>query len=146
MKQQSSLSRRDFLRMSAATATGLVFAACTPIDSSAPTPSDGGVSAAQQEVIVWWGSGVDLEEKLEQNPDNTDAQWAKWLIETFEERFPDIKVVSEDHGWDEPLRTGLLTAIAGGNPPDVTIGEAFVYEFARLCAFKAGEINQTDLP
>jgi ABC-type glycerol-3-phosphate transport system substrate-binding protein len=33
------------------------------------------------------------------------------------------------------LRTGLLTAIAGGTVPEVTTGEAFVHEFAALGAF-----------
>jgi ABC-type glycerol-3-phosphate transport system substrate-binding protein len=84
---------------------------------------------------VLWGVGVDLDKRLATNPNDGDALWQKWLVEHFEAQNPGVKIKGEDHGWDEPLRTGLLTAIAGGNAPDSTIGEAFVHEFAALGAF-----------
>jgi len=93
----------------------------------------------RQEIVLWWGSGFDIETKLEQDPNNTDALWARELLTIFEDRYTNVKVKCEDHGWDEPLRTGLLTAIAGGNVPEVTIGEAYVHEFATLGAL--AEIN-----
>jgi multiple sugar transport system substrate-binding protein len=63
------------------------------------------------------------------------GQWARWVRDTFQLRFPRFRIQAEDHGWSQTLRTGLLTAIAGGNAPDVTTGEAFVHEFAALGAF-----------
>ena len=147
------LTRRDFLRLTALSGAGMA-AASTLAACATPTPQVvketvvvTPTPAARKEVVVWWGSGVDIELKLQQDPKNTDALWAKWLIEHFEARYPGTKVKAEDHGWDEPLRTGLLTAIAGGNAPDVTIGEAYVHEFASLGAFNPVEdVNYKDFP
>ncbi|MBM3187872.1 MAG: extracellular solute-binding protein [Chloroflexi bacterium] len=159
----ANVSRRTFLRMAALGSAGAALAACQPqvvekvvketvvvkeevtsvvekIVTQPPAPIE------RQEIVLWWGSGVDLDKKLAQDPANSDALWAKWLIETFEERYSDIKIKCEDHGWDEPLRTGLLTAIAGGNVPEVTIGEAFVHEFATLGAFAEVNVDPDEFP
>lgn len=141
MNRRSKISRRDFLRVSAVAATGTLLAACTP--AASPAPSGGGQTQPQAttapstatKTVVVWGVGVDLDKRLATNPKDGDALWQKWLIENFEAQNPGVKIKGEDHGWDEPLRTGLLTAIAGGTAPDTTIGEAFVHEFAALGAF-----------
>jgi multiple sugar transport system substrate-binding protein len=65
------------------------------------------------------------------------GQWAQWVIKTFQQQNPGITIKAEDHGWDQPLRTAVLTAIAGNTVPEITTGEAFVHEFAALGAFAA---------
>ena len=152
MEELVKMSRRSFLRASAAVAVGVAIAACQPpkaeptaekkVEVATTAPKQ---EAGSKEVVLWWGSGVDLAKKLEDKT-NTDALWAKWLIDTFEAKNPEAKIKCEDHGWDEPLRTGLLTAIAGGNVPEVTIGEAFVHEFAVLGAFTEVAVNKDDFP
>ncbi len=74
--------------------------------------------------------------KLEKNAQGYNTRCGRngWST-TFEAQNPGVKIKGEDHGWDEPLRTGLLTAIAGNTAPEATIGEAFVHEFAALGAF-----------
>ncbi|MCL5998909.1 MAG: extracellular solute-binding protein, partial [Chloroflexi bacterium] len=152
MKRLPYVSRRNFLRMSALAATGAVAAACGVPPAPAPSTSQqqGEQQPAQQpstetKQVVLWGVGVDLDKRLQKNAQDNDAIWQKWLIETFESRNPGVKVKGEDHGWDEPLRTGLLTAIAGGTAPDATIGEAFVHEFAALGAFnEVTDVNPDD--
>jgi ABC-type glycerol-3-phosphate transport system substrate-binding protein len=96
---------------------------------AAAAPAAAGGTAGT--VVVWAGSLA-----------NTDmstpgGQWAKWVRDTFKEKNPKYEVKAEEHGWDQTLRTGLLTAIAGGVVPEVTTGEAFVHEFAALGAFVA---------
>lgn len=141
MEKRRSLTRRDFLRMSAFAAAGTVAAACS---QAAPAPSTtekkeeaqpAVAPSTETKEVVLWGIGVDLAAKLEKNPTDQYALWEKWLIENFEAQNPGAKVKGEDHGWDEPLRTGLLTSIAGGTAPEATVGEAFVHEFAALGAF-----------
>jgi multiple sugar transport system substrate-binding protein len=63
------------------------------------------------------------------------GQWAQWVIKNFQSKNPNITIKAEDHGWDQALRTAVLTSIAGGTVPEVTTGEAFVHEFAALGAF-----------
>ena len=104
-----------------------------PAQGAAPAATT--APAAGPKTIVVWGAGVDLDKKLATNPKDLNALWEKWLVENFQAQNPGVTIKGEDHGWDEPLRTGLLTAIAGNNAPDTTIGEAFVHEFAALGAF-----------
>jgi ABC-type glycerol-3-phosphate transport system substrate-binding protein len=150
MKRQSTVSRRNFLRLTALAAGGSLVAACT--QAATPAPSTGGQAtqapaqqaAAGSKTVVLWGVGVDLESRLAKNPKDSAALWEKWLVDNFQAQNPDAKVKGEDHGWDEPLRTGLLTSIAGNTAPDATIGEAFVHEFAALGAFNEVQAIKPD--
>jgi multiple sugar transport system substrate-binding protein len=99
--------------------------AATPTAAPAAKPAAGGVT----KVVVWAG---DLATADESTP---TGKWAKWIRTTFQEKNPKYEVDAQDKGWDQALRTGLLTAIAGNAVPDITTGEAFVHEFAALGAF-----------
>lgn len=65
--------------------------------------------------LVWGPSGLEL-----------DA----YIIETFQARHPELKIVVTDQGWDEALRQNLRNAILTGRPPDVVIGENYFRTFA----------------
>ena len=106
--------------------------AATPTAAPAAKPAAGGVT----KVVVWAG---DLATADESTP---TGKWAKWIRTTFQEKNPKYEVDAQDKGWDQALRTGLLTAIAGNAVPDITTGEAFVHEFAALGAFNV----VSDLP
>ncbi|MCC7369898.1 MAG: extracellular solute-binding protein [Chloroflexi bacterium] len=92
-----------------------------------------------QQIVVWSG-------QITFNDMNTpNGKWATWVRDTFAQRNPKYTLKVEDHGWDQPLRTSLLTAIAGGTVPEVTTGEAFVHEFASLGALQAvPDVNPKD--
>jgi ABC-type glycerol-3-phosphate transport system substrate-binding protein len=85
-------------------------------------------SGTGKEVVVWSG-------QITFNDMNTsNGRWATYIRDQFVAKNPGFSIKVEDHGWDQALRTALLTAIAGGTVPDVTTGEAFVHEFAALGA------------
>lgn len=106
-----------------------------PAATSAPVSASGGAPARGSAVLVIWaGSFANLEKRL-QEPKDTGAKYAKWVVDNFTAKHPGLQIRAEDHGWSEALRTALLTAVAGHNVPDVTTGEAFVHEFAALGAF-----------
>ncbi|HEV8635125.1 MAG TPA: extracellular solute-binding protein [Chloroflexota bacterium] len=100
-----------------------------PKPTTAPAAAAPAAAGTAGTVVVWAGSlaATDMATPI--------GQWAKWVRDTFKEKNPKFEVKAESHGWDQELRTGLLTAIAGGVVPEVTTGEAFVHEFAALGAF-----------
>jgi multiple sugar transport system substrate-binding protein len=131
----------------AAAATGAPAAAATTAPAAgASTPAAGATAApapapaaqpavtvgkGDSQIVVWSGQIISTDK-------NTPVGvWSSWIRDTFVEKNPKYTLKVEDHGWDQPLRTGLLTAIAGGTVPEVTTGEAFVHEFAALGAFQA---------
>lgn len=143
MSAPKKLSRRDFLRNSAAVAAGAL-AAAAPIAASARP-----VAQEPQELLLWFFVNADRARLEEIAASDTPGFWEPWMLwatAAFEDANPDVKIRWEDHGWDEPLRTGLLTAIAGGTAPDVAHGEAFVQEFAALGAFNPVNVNLDDFP
>ena len=87
--------------------------------------------SGEQQVVVWSGQITFTDTAT------PPGKWATWVRDTFAQKNPKYTLKVEDHGWDQALRTGLLTAIAGGTVPEVTTGEAFVHEFASLGALQA---------
>ena len=101
---------------------------------AAPTTTPAAAAAAPAAagpvtVVVWAGSIAPTDMTTSQ------GKWAKWIVDTFQQKNPGVTIKAEDHGWDQALRTAVLTSIAGGNVPEITTGEAFVHEFAALGAF-----------
>lgn len=90
-----------------------------PQTQAAHIPSDIRVDNALQDedntFIVWGPSGLILDE---------------FIIQTFQERHPELEIVVTDQGWDEALRQNLQNAILMGRPPDVVIGENYFRAFA----------------
>jgi ABC-type glycerol-3-phosphate transport system substrate-binding protein len=117
----------------AAAATQAPAAAPTSAPAAAPTTAPAAQSSAGSKasgtVVVWAGSLAPTD------PTTPGGQWAKWIITNFQQKNPNLTIKAEDHGWDQALRTAVLTAIAGGTEPEITTGEAFVHEFASLGAF-----------
>ena len=110
-----------------------------PAKPAAPAaPTTAPAAAAQPAVlagkgdqpIVLWSGQLVFEDQS-----TAMGRWATSVRNIFADKNPGYTLKVEDHGWDQPLRTGLLTAIAGGTVPEVTTGEAFVHEFASLGAF-----------
>ncbi len=90
---------------------------------------------------VWWNTNL---------PDLTTADWkndpndpvfkAEWYwgglgrikYRKFMTDHPGVSLNVTTHSWDADLRTNQLLAIASGQPPDTTYGEAYVNEFVQL--------------
>ncbi|MEM7029494.1 MAG: extracellular solute-binding protein [Chloroflexota bacterium] len=107
----SKMSRRQFLRWSAAGTSAAVLAACAPAPAgdngqSASSTDSGGASSEPVE-LTWWhawgGTGMDALTEVEQ---------------AFNEQSDDVKVVRTQVS---EMNDKLLTAIAGGTPPDIGV-------------------------
>jgi ABC-type glycerol-3-phosphate transport system substrate-binding protein len=138
MTEKKIFSRREFLKAAAA-ASALVPLSTIPA-FAAPQPVQ-----ATTELVIWYWADYNRE-IIAASPDNPEAQWWGWIFDHFEESNPNAHLRVEAHGWDKALHDGLLAAIAGGNAPDVTHGEAFVQEFAALGAFDSVSVNPDDFP
>ncbi len=132
---KTTVSRREFVRLSALAAAGLVAASCTPAPAPAPTqapqepaataqpatavPPTAAPPAAESFKVVWWNESVD------------DAQ-KQVLIENFVDTFnaahPDTPL---DFTLQEDLDRVLRTAMQAGAGPDIvsTPGPGFVLEY-----------------
>ena len=116
------LTRRDFLRLSALATGGAVLAAC-----GTPTPV---VEEVIREVTVEKEVIKEVEKVVTATPPPARSLtldfWYGWsgvwgdackeLALTFEEQNPGVTMNTVEHGWAQEK---LLTAFAGGVPPDV---------------------------
>ena len=129
------MTRRDFLKAATAGAAVAVLAACQPKPADGPgaaepAPGDEVPGGDTFEIIHW------VEGYL--NPLREDADdWKEYgdaAFELFYEKYPNVTVKCEDHGWDEALRQNLVTALLGGMGPDAIVGENFFQQYGDLGA------------
>jgi multiple sugar transport system substrate-binding protein len=132
MKEQvRTLTRREFLRLTAVTATGALVAACGPAPATQapatpaqpeaatevpPTPTQAEVATqapAAEKVAVRWQDWPDWEPDIDK------------LMALFEEKLPNIKVEFEPLTDDFEDKT--LTQMVAGNAPDVMTGWGAVF-------------------
>ncbi len=128
--EKPAISRRKFLQGMAGLAGASLLAACggaaAPSGGAAPTAAGaaaGGATAAPaaggaaQATVEWWDSQTGVAEEV-----------TKKMIDTFQQKNPDIKInrtyIAQDQG-TQPNQT-RLTAIAGGNPPDIYKFDRFI--------------------
>ena len=124
---EKNLSRREFLRLSAAFAAAVSAAGCRPeaptapaepisVPTAAPAEPTAIPTAAPEEPVdiqFWWGWTPEI---------HVNAITA--AVRKFEEYNPSIKVSTGQHEWGEKL----TTAFAAGTPPDLFIlGEVRTY-------------------
>lgn len=117
-------------RASLLTLLALLAVACAPTPAATPPPGETVVPSPTRVptvTIAFWHAYNPLEtETLEQQ-----------VIPAFEEMFPNIKVEAQQVPYDQ-YRQKLLTALAGGTPPDVArLDIIWVPEFAELTALAA---------
>lgn len=137
MAEKKVFSRREFLKAAAG--------ALAPLSTVASFASASQPEQASTELVIWYWADYNRE-IIAASPENPEAQWWGWIFDHFEEANPNVRLRVEAHGWDKALHDGLLAAIAGGNTPDVTHGEAFVQEFAALGAFSSVNLMPDDFP
>lgn len=126
----SKLSRRNFLKTSGLVVTGATLAACAvPVAPGAPG-SAGAPAAETVEVIGWSLFGM--------QPDTETAKpYQDAVLAHFNAKYPNAKFTFMDMGWDEKLRQNLVTALLGGTPPDIIVGENYIQPYAEQNAFLA---------
>ena len=111
MRAQKGTSRREFLRLSAVGAAGVMAAACTvPAVAPAAEQEQAAAPAAAEAVTVrlwhhWGGDRVPLMDKM---------------IADFMATNPDIMVEATLQPWGQRLEK-LLASVSAGSPPDVTM-------------------------
>lgn len=109
--QHANLSRRTFLKLTAATAAPLLLAACAA--PGAPATGGSGDSGATQEVANVRYIAMDYDSRMQ--PD-TQA-----VIDAFNSSQGAVKASLEVVSWPEGKNV-LLTQISGGQPPDIFNG------------------------
>lgn len=107
---RSTLSRRTFLHLTAATTVPLLLAACAP--AGAPTTGGEGGSATQETVEVRY-IAMDYDSRMQ-----ADTQE---VMDAFNSSQDGIKATLEIVSWPEGKNV-LLTQISGGQPPDIFNG------------------------
>jgi arabinosaccharide transport system substrate-binding protein len=129
---QTSMSRRDFLRFSAALAGITALTACA---APGAAPAAGGESAAPATTgieLVFWGFA-----------DNRN-KWYEALTETFKEEMPDVTIAIESFPYAE-MHDKIQTAlVAGSGAPD--IGDIEIGRFGSFVrGDRVGFVDITDL-
>jgi len=108
----------------------LILAACSSNSSKPSTNSNTSTKGSDEPVrlTVWAQPSLDW-------PTNTDKKnqdLYKYIQTEMEKKFPGIVIDYVGKGWGDDLRQNLMLAVMAGNPPDVSFGEDFVPELAKL--------------
>lgn len=128
MRRAKNLSRRRFLQLSGVTITGAALAACAVPAAQAPGQGAAAPAAAPVEVIGWSLFGMD--------PANEPQKpYQDAVLAHFNAKYPDATFKYLNMGWDEELRQNLVTALLGGTPPDIIVGENYIQPYAEQNAF-----------
>jgi multiple sugar transport system substrate-binding protein len=111
MKEQTRFSRRDFLRLTAVTATGTFIAACAPAATPTEKPAEATAepqAPVEEKVTIRWQDWSDWEPNMDR------------LMDLFESKLPNITVEFEPLTDDFEDKT--LTMMIAGTAPDVMTG------------------------
>ncbi len=131
------MSKSSIWRLLSILTVAMLFVACSAPAASPAAPSgdtgastgDSAAPAGNIELVVWAEGGT--VDTMTSDPEG-QGQYGRYLIEKFEEENPGVTVKLEYHGWDEELRQNLVTALLGGNAPDIVVGENFFQQYAEL--------------
>src|SRR5690349_1918051 len=127
--RSQNLSRREFLKLSSVVVTGAALAACSP--PPVPQAGAGGAAApaAQSVEIIGW-SVMNMDPSVEKDKPYQDA-----VLAHFKAKHPNATFKYMNMDWDEKLRQNLVTALLGGTPPDLIVGENYIQPYAEQNAF-----------
>ena len=123
-KQQNSLSRREFLKRTAALGVGLptlggILAACVAQPPAQPQAATGGESqaapAAEPVSVEFW-------DMVWGPPEYIDSGEA--IVDQFNQEQSDLKVWYQSTPWSNWYQT-FLTAIGSGTAPDISTGAGY---------------------
>lgn len=123
-----NLSRREFLKLSSVVVTSAALAACSP-PPAAPQAGGAAAPAAQPIEIIGW-SVMNMDPTVDKDKPYQDA-----VLAHFKAKYPDATFRYMNMDWDEKLRQNLVTALLGGTPPDLIVGENYIQPYAEQNAF-----------
>lgn len=113
MKDQRTVSRRQFLQTASTIGTGLLLAACAPTAAPGTAPNDGAAESAAPA-----GEGP-LELEFVTFYTGADGAIMQGIIDRFNDEHPDINVAFSAPAWGAEYVTRIQTAGLAGNPPGV---------------------------
>jgi len=117
--------------------TQLEVVTATPLPTNTPEPAN---------LQIWWNTNLPDLLTAEWNNDANDpvfkAEWywgglGRLKYRPVIKNHPGITLNITTHSWDADLRTNQLLAIASGQSPDTTYGEAYVNEFVQYGVYAA---------
>jgi ABC-type glycerol-3-phosphate transport system substrate-binding protein len=126
---RSTMSRRAFLQVSGMAVTGAALAACgAPAGQPATSEGEAAPATAGVEIVGWTVHGMDPANDVE-------APHREAVLAHFNAKYPDATFEYVNMGWDEELRQNLVTALLGGTPPDIIVGENYIQPYAEQNTF-----------
>ena len=99
----------------------LSFVGCNLTDST--KTADGRTS-----IKIWTVAPLiyNWETVLRNKPNDPQAKFTKWFVESFEKDYPQYQLDLIRSNWGDSLNEDLMRAISGGTLPDVVVGEQYV--------------------
>ena len=110
MSDSKNLSRRNFLKASGVVAMGVLAVACAPMPAPGAQQGAGDSAGAEAVTLDWWSEVF--------------TEHAENRIEAYAEVAPNVTINYVSMGWGE-MTPKLMTAIAGGTPPDIVTNDRF---------------------
>jgi multiple sugar transport system substrate-binding protein len=107
MSKQMQLTRRDFLKFTAAGSVGLALAACAPTAAPSGQAPEAAPAGPELVELSYWHGWTEQWEEMTQ-----------YVCDSFNERQENIQA-SQTVVPGQELITKLLSSVAAGNPPDV---------------------------
>jgi len=111
------IKRRDFMRLSAVTAAGVVLAACQPAAPAAPAapakeeeekkPEEKPAEPAEEVKLTFWGFATNRN------------KWYMALAEDYSEGHPEVTIDVQEIAYQEMHDKVLTTLVAGTGAPDI---------------------------
>jgi len=139
MKNEKSFSRRDFLRLSTAAASGALLAACAPqvVEKEVPVKE---TVVVEKEVEVPVEQTVVVKEEVAVPTGPTNIRFSVWygqgdievwdqVIDAFEESQPNIKIDFEPLAWGQYWQKLQVGMAAGDTPDAIGMGIGVVYDY-----------------
>ena len=123
------MSRREFLRVAGIGAAAAFLAGCQGKATTEPETTTEEGAGPDSYTIYHWAEGY-----INSTSTSFKQEYLDAALAAFHEKFPNVTVVCEDHGWDEALRQNLVTALLGGTAPDAIVGENFFQQYGDLGA------------
>ncbi len=128
--EQTSVVKETSVVMQTELVNQIITATSAPTNTPEPAVLD-----------IWWNTNMPDLMTADWNNDANDpvfkAEWywgglGRLKYRPFVANHPGVTLNITTHSWDADLRTNQLLALASGQAPDTTYGEAYVNEFVQL--------------
>ncbi|MFC5402148.1 sugar ABC transporter substrate-binding protein [Cohnella soli] len=133
-----SSRKPSFILLTVTVVMTLLLAACSSANESKGSSTDSSPASKEPITLTVWGTpslSLPTNDNLTSEDDIAKNQSIFTYIQgEMEKKFPGITIDYVNKGWADDLRQNLMVSVMAGNPPDVSFGEDFVPEFAKMNA------------